>query len=137
MSSVRFLYPTNVLVMSPITNASSQVDDMITYGPVFVANINEDFDLVQKIVERDYTNVLKNPDDETYGDHPIKKPGVLWSAFFPERIFFICRQREEGLAIGLQRRIRLSARLFSSLMQLRSGGTRRKLPQPLPLHLAT
>jgi len=57
---------------------SKRVDDMITYGPVFVANINEDFDLVQKIVERDYTNVLKNPDDETYGDHPIKKPGVLW-----------------------------------------------------------
>ena len=52
---------------------------MITYGPVFVNNINADFDLVQKIVERDYTHVLKNPDDETYGDHPIKKPGVLWS----------------------------------------------------------
>jgi hypothetical protein len=51
---------------------------MITYGPVFVANINEDFDLVQKIVERDYTRILKDPSDETYGDHPIKKPGVLW-----------------------------------------------------------
>ena len=58
--------------------AGGQVDDMITYGPVFVANINEDFDLVQKIVERDYTKILKDPSDETYGDHPIKKPGVLW-----------------------------------------------------------
>ncbi len=53
---------------------------MITYGPVFVADINQDFDLVQKIVERDYTKILKDPYDDTYGDHPIKKPGVLWCA---------------------------------------------------------
>jgi hypothetical protein len=51
---------------------------MITYGPVFVNNINEDFDFVQKIIERDYTHVLKNSDDASHVDHPIKKPGVLW-----------------------------------------------------------
>ena len=60
------------------------MDDMITYGPVFVNNINEDFDLVQRIVERDYTSILRDPDDRTFGEHPIKKPGVLWCAPSPK-----------------------------------------------------
>jgi len=58
---------------------SKRIDDMISYGPVFVADINKDLDLVQQIISRDYSKgVLKHANDDALGDHPIKKPWALW-----------------------------------------------------------
>ncbi len=124
------------------------MDDMITYGPVFVANINEDFDLVQKIVERDYTSILKDPNDETYGDHPIKKPGVLWSAPSP-RTFPPRHHCPPPRAIPLPSSLLLLSSLprtmpppsspTASLQRAsapdrmaRAGGTTRRRPPPPP-----
>jgi len=51
---------------------SKSVVDYVLYGPIFVADLERDLDLVQKIFERNYADRWRNPEDAERKDYTVQ-----------------------------------------------------------------